>query len=152
MPIPATTPTTLPPSEQKVYDLWWISKFVIMAEEPTSPVRVGVTLHKARSYTVQVEEPQAPAPETDPGIPTAPNGSPVDQPPAEPQPPVKAKAQPKQLVTKTVYEYAPAGPGSVVSFEIADAFKEAETNADVAAVMQTLLTKIHAYGVGKGLL
>lgn len=48
MPIIAPTPTDVPASDAKVYDMYWLKHFSIMANDPSDKIIVTAILHKAR--------------------------------------------------------------------------------------------------------
>jgi hypothetical protein len=47
--ISATTPTTIPPVDEKVYDRWWMSELRVSANDPNSPIVTIAKLQKSRS-------------------------------------------------------------------------------------------------------
>jgi hypothetical protein len=53
MPIPATTPTTLPAATlaAQTFDSWWLQSVTIQGPGPARPVNVTVTLRKYSSAT-----------------------------------------------------------------------------------------------------
>lgn len=48
MPIVAPIPTDVPASDAKVYDMYWLKHFSIMANDPSGKIIVTAILHKAR--------------------------------------------------------------------------------------------------------
>jgi hypothetical protein len=52
MSISLTTPAVLPATEEKTYDIVWLSNLHVMAGDPNRPVRVMARLEKARNVTV----------------------------------------------------------------------------------------------------
>ena len=49
MAIPLNEPVTVPPTEQKVFDEFWLADFRIMAFDPNKPVKVVARIEKART-------------------------------------------------------------------------------------------------------
>jgi len=51
----AVTPNVVPASNEVVYDKYWMSNMMIMAQEPTKNVRLIATFKPARDVTVEVD-------------------------------------------------------------------------------------------------